>query len=279
MRTALVAALALAALAQDDPTRDLLDAAKAGDTGRVQAILQAGAKIDAAGRNGRTALMIAAQHGHADTVKALLAAGADPARRDESGNTAYSLTLFEPAGRGNHDPVLKLLPRPLKLRLSVITGWTAKEIVSSCFEQRTQVLQQIGLMKPDQMMLKELQAYVKSFGRGVAQLAAIDAKGVEPLSSEPAHGVDGVVTLEIEPGSACAGGSGDNLTFTVEMRVLRASDGKELETKRIGGGVKGLRSLKVENAAQRRPVYEKWLKEASEAIYWDAIQTLMRQTG
>ncbi len=277
LRTVWLLVLAAAvALTQDDATKDLLDAAKAGDTERVQAILQAGAKIDSAGKNGRTALMIAAQHGHADTVKALLTAGADAGRRDESGNTAYTLALFEPVGHANHDPVLKALPPPAKLRLSVITGWSAKEIVSSCFEQRPQIVQQLGLMKPDQMMLKELQAYVKSSGKGVAQLAAVDAKGVDPIPSEMAEGVDGIVTLEIEPGSACAGGSADNLTFSVEMRVLRASDGKELEAKRIGGGVKGLRTMRVENSAQRRPVYEKWLREQPETIYWDAVQTLMR---
>jgi hypothetical protein len=131
-------------------------------------------------------------------------------------------------------------------------------------------------MKPDEMMLRNLQAYSKAQGKGLAQLAAVDARGVESLKAEPSDRVDGIVTLEIEPGSACAGGTGDNLTFQVEMKVLRGSDGRPLLEKRIGGGVKGLRTLTVQNTAQYRPVYETWLREQPAAIYWDAVETLMR---
>jgi hypothetical protein len=276
MRLFTLALLATAVLAQDDLTHDLLDAAATGDTARVRANLEAGVKVDAAGKNGRTALMVAAQHGRVDTVKALLAAGANTDLRDESGLTAYGLALFESAGRGSRDPVLKLLPQPARLRLSAITGWSAQGLVSSCFQQRAQIVQQMGLMKPDEMMLRELQAYIRAQGKGLGQLVAVDARGVDPLKAEPGEGADGIIVLEIEPGSACAGGTGDNLTFQVEMKILRGRDGAPLLEKRIGGGLKGLRTLKVENAAQYRPVYETWLKEQPQAIYWDAVEILMK---
>ena len=285
MRIAILLMLAAAALAQqegqtgsgrEDITRDLWDAASAGDTARVRLDLEAGAQVDATGKNGRTALMLAAQHNHPETVKALLAAGANPAARDSSGFTAYSVTLFEPAGHGSHDAVLKLLPQPPRLRLSVITGWTTQNLVSSCFQQRTQIMQQIGLMKPDEMMLRELQSYIKSQGKGLAQMVAIDAKGIDPLKATPTDSADGIVLLQVEPGAACAGGAGDNLSLTMAMQVFRARDAKLLLEKRFGGGVKGLRTLKVDNPAQYKPVYETWLKEQPSVVYWEAVEILMR---
>lgn len=276
MRLCALALLATALSAQDDLTHDLLEAATAGDTARVRANLEAGVKADVTGKYARTPLMLAAQHGRVDTVKALLAAGANPQLRDESGLTAYGLALFEPAGHGSHDPVLKLLPQPARLRLSAITGWSAQGLVSSCFEQRAQLVQQMGLMKPDEMMLRQLQAYIKTQGKGLAQLVAVDARGTDPLKVEPTDRADAIIALGIDPGAACAGGTADNLAFQVEMRILRGSDGTLLLEKRIGGGLKGLRTLKVENAAQYRPVYETWLKEQSATIYWDAVETLMK---
>ena len=265
-----------AVYAQDDLTRDLLDAASAGDTSRLHADLQAGAKVDFAGKDGRTALMLAAQRGRTDAVKALLAAGANPAIRDASGYTAYGLAVFQPVGHGSRDGVFKLLTPPDRLRFSVIAGWSAQGLVSSCFERRTQVVQRFGLMRPDRMLLQELQAYVKSSGKGLAQIVAVDAVGVDQMKPTPTGSSDAILLLELEPGTACAGGSSDNLTFEIALRVLRGSDASLLLEKHIGGGFKGLKTMKAENAAQYRPMFENWLKEQPSAIYWDTVEILMK---
>lgn len=60
----------------------LLLAANDGQAPRVQALLAAGADIDARDLAGATALMLAAHGGHAAVVQALLAAGADIDARD-----------------------------------------------------------------------------------------------------------------------------------------------------------------------------------------------------
>src|SRR5580658_8295374 len=134
------------ALAGDD-SGGLLAAAAKGETRLVLTLIQAGANVEATDKNDRTPLMLAAQHGHADTVRALLAAGAKTDARDKSGFTAYGLALLDPAGHGSHEAALQLLPQPPKYRLAVVAGWSPARVVSSCFQRREQVIQQIGLMK------------------------------------------------------------------------------------------------------------------------------------
>lgn len=74
-------------------TNSLLDAARAGDTGAVLALLSGNCKVDRRGAGGETALMAAAQAGHAAVVEALLAAGASPRLRNADGHTALLLAV------------------------------------------------------------------------------------------------------------------------------------------------------------------------------------------
>src|SRR5580692_1300206 len=89
----LLSVLTLSSALAADQSGGLLAAAAKGETTLVQTLIQAGASLEAADKNGRTPLMLAAQHGHVDTVRALLAAGAKLDARDKSGLTAYSLAL------------------------------------------------------------------------------------------------------------------------------------------------------------------------------------------
>src|SRR5580658_5061490 len=263
------------ALAADD-SDGLLAAAAKGQTRLVLTLIKAGASVEATDKNDRTPLMLAAQHGHADTVRALLAAGAKADTRDKSGFTAYALALLDPAGHGSHEAVLQVLPKPERFRLSVVAGWSPSRLVSSCFERREQIIQQVGLMKPDESLLRELQAFAKSSGKGLAQLVRVDAKAVDPLHAAPTNDADAVVTLEIEPGAACAGGASDSLTFAIEVRVLRARDGLLLSQKSLGGGLKGMRAQMVDNAAQYKPVYEGWMNAQAGPIYWTVVEALLK---
>jgi hypothetical protein len=181
MRILLCLALAAPLLAAD-ATADLLAAAAKGDVTRIQYLLQHGADIESADKNGRTALMMAAQHGRAPAVSALLAAGAKPDVRDRSGLNAYAIALFEPAGRGGHDAALAELPKPPRFRLSAIAGWSPTRLVSSCFQQREQIVQRIGLLKPDESLLRGLQGFIKSSGKGLAELISVDAKTSSPCA-------------------------------------------------------------------------------------------------
>ena len=76
---------------------DLLVAAVKGDTATIRALVNAGANVNAKGKDGYTALMYAASWENADTVKALLDAGASVNAKIsgsyKNGYTALSLAM------------------------------------------------------------------------------------------------------------------------------------------------------------------------------------------
>jgi hypothetical protein len=259
-----------------DPSQGLLTAAAKGETTLVETLIQAGASVKAAGKNGRTPLMLAAQHGHVDTVRALLAAGADPDARDKTGLTAFGLALLSPIGHADHEGVLKLLPQHPHFTLAVVAGWSPARLVSSCFQRREQSIQQVGLMRPDESLIRELQAFAASSGKGLVQLVHADAIGVEPMQPQPVDDADAIVTFEIEPGAACSGGTADSLSFAIDLKVYRARDRLLLLQKTLGGGLKGMRAQTVDNASQYKPVYETWMKAQAGPAYWDIVEALMR---
>lgn len=76
-------------LAQDAATgsRELIEAAKNGDVGRVATLLTAGAAVGAKDAAGRTPLHLAAGGGHQATAQVLIEHGADINARDNAGNT------------------------------------------------------------------------------------------------------------------------------------------------------------------------------------------------
>lgn len=273
----LLALIMASALPAADLSADLLAAAAKGDIPRIQSLVSQGAGIESADKNGRTPLMLAAQHGHADAVKALIAAGAMVNARDRSGLNAYAIALLEPAGRGDHDEALSVLPKPPRFRLAAVAGWAASGLISSCFEPRNALVQRVGLLRPDESLLRELQAFIRSAGRGLAEMVSVDARNVQPLTApaESPAGADAALLLEFEPGSACTG-TADALTFDIDVQVLRAKDGAVLAHKPIGGGFKNIRATPINNTAQYKPVFEAWLKQQAGPVYWAAVEALLR---
>ena len=84
-------------------TRQLLDAAAAGDAAAVSAALDAGADIESRGAGGMTALVIATKENHVDAARVLIEAGADVNAQDDIQDSAY---LY--AGARGHDEILRL---------------------------------------------------------------------------------------------------------------------------------------------------------------------------
>ena len=153
-------------------------AAKKGDTDRVQALLKAGAELEAKDRDGRTALMLAAQYGRTDTVRLLLARGANAGARDRRGWNAYMLALLSPSGgiiHTVHDNVLKLLPPP-HFRLAVETRWArGTSFFSSCFMRAEDLARHMNGVRPEFLVLEAFRDYAFSSGRGLVELVQTPA--------------------------------------------------------------------------------------------------------
>eukprot|EP00808_Paulinella_micropora_P011049 g71531.t1 len=81
-----------------------------GHTATAQALLAAGAYIEAKDKNGDTALILAGLNGHTATAQALLAAGAYIEAKDKWGRTALDLARQE-----NKPETIKLLEEAAKM--------------------------------------------------------------------------------------------------------------------------------------------------------------------
>ena len=95
-------------------------ASSEGHKDMVQALLKAGANVDAANGSGETALMAAAMHGHKDIVETLLSAGVSVDVAAAFGLTALMLAVRE----GHKDVVEMLLAAGAKIDILVGSGTT-----------------------------------------------------------------------------------------------------------------------------------------------------------
>ena len=96
--------LLFAETAYGDNNTKLFEAAKAGNTAKVEQLLRKRTDVNAKHAYGRTALIAAARMGHTETVKVLIYAGADVNAKDKNGATA----LMDAAHR-SHTEIMELL--------------------------------------------------------------------------------------------------------------------------------------------------------------------------
>lgn len=73
----------------------LFDLARAGETERLRAYVEAGVPANLTNGTGDTLLMLAAYHGHAETVAMLVASGADPERLNDRGQSPLAGAVFK----------------------------------------------------------------------------------------------------------------------------------------------------------------------------------------
>jgi len=94
-----------------------------GDFGEVKSLVYRGADVDASGRNGATALMLASQAGELDVVKFLIDKGADVGAVDKDGMTVLMHASFPE----NHDVVRILVEKGADVDARSNEGKTALE--------------------------------------------------------------------------------------------------------------------------------------------------------
>ena len=265
-----------------DPAAPLREAASKGQAALVGALLAKGLPIDGADLSGRTALMLAAQQGRAEVVRLLMSKGANARARDNAGFTAWGLATFAPSGHRSHEAALKELPPPPRPRVEVNAGWTPVHLISSCFMSPGELRSGVGRNGFDRLILEQFQNVAAAPGRNQIEIvratargmnAVLQADGVAPVEGAEA---DAVVNIQVQPGAGCAAGK-DNLSLGLDVRVFRVRDRSLLLAKSVAaGGIKGLRTMQVDNPAQYPPVYLHWIKSEVEPVYHAVAEALYR---
>ena len=271
---------ALPILAGDAPMGGILEAAKKGRSGEIEALVAKGADLEIRDKEGRTPLLLAAQYGRTANVRVLLANGAKADARDAHHWNAYMLALLAPSGgvvHTTHNAVLKLLPQPKRFRLAITTNWSpGKTLFSSCFMRPEEMTQHMREIHPDGMVIEALRHYAATSGRDLITIVSADARGNSEISERPTPtDVDAVLSLQVEPGAACVQGV-DDLSMQIQATLNEPEDQTPRLEKTFSGGIKtGMRGQVATNPNQHGPIYQSWAKSQVGAVYWAVLTALL----
>ena len=200
-----------------DPMSDqkLIEAARAGDAEEVRALLEQGARVDAADSSGATALVAAAYGNHVEVARLLIEAGADVDAKDATEQSAYLIAtsevgddtelleltldagadvnakdsyngtgLIRAADRGHVQIVRRLLETDIDVDHVNRLGWTA-------------LLEAIILGGGDERHVETVRVLVD----GGVDVNLADGDGVSPLAHARAHGYDEMVAILTDAGA------------------------------------------------------------------------------
>lgn len=274
VRAGALLALVFAAVGAEDAGKDLLTAARIGNTEAVLALLKSAVNLEAKGKDGKTPLLWAAQQGHTEIVRLLLAKGANREARDKEGLTAYELALL--SSEGKHVEILNLLPRPPRVRIAVDAVWLPVNMLSSCFESRADLALSLRAISPDALTLGAFAEVARTAGRDAVEILRADSEGLKPEASATVDpDAAATVFLAVRPGVAC-GEQSDRLSLAIDVHVIRAGGGPPVFRKTFGGGLTGLHEQTAANPMQYRPFFEKWATVHASAIYWETLRALLR---
>jgi hypothetical protein len=252
-----IAAIAVAAYAADAGA-DLRDAARRGRTQQVEALLARGIPVDSADKDGRTPLMLAARSGRPDTVKLLLAKGADAGARDRQGWTAYGLAVME-----ERDSVIKLFPPQPPIAAELDAKLSPENLYNSCFLRPEQLHDQVAGTQPDAMVTAAVREYASLSGKGLVRF----------VDSAP----EVAVNLKVRPNVSCVQQrTVDNVSFAIDVKIVRTKDNSTLLEKTFGGGLKGLKTRYVSSPAQYSALFSEWAKAHASQIYWATVEAWLR---
>ena len=156
---------------------------------------------------------------------------------------------------------LKALPPVPPVRLAVSSELSLARVLSSCFMSKGELPAEIGRLHLDTAMREEFLAFGGASGKNLVEIVR------EPFDAQ--------ASFTILPSVNCSGAEGDDLSVEVNVRVFRA-DRQVLFEKTFGGGIKGLHTQLVSNAAQYGPILLSRLQPHAGPIYWAVVEALYR---
>jgi hypothetical protein len=270
---ALACFFAFSALAADQG-KELILAARLGETAKVAALAASPAAREFKDSKGRTPLMIAAMYGNPEAMKALLAKGARLDARDKEGLTAYGVALFYSSGKKKE--VMALLPKPAATAVRVDSAWLADNVSGSCFLSPKELGQMVAALHPDGMVLREFAEYLHTEGMGVVDLDSADANGLKTAAGTATSATQPAITLDVRPGVSCDRGA-DRLSLAIDVRVTVPGRPAPVFQKTFGGGLRGLGTQSVTTPTQYDAIFAKWAKAHADSIYWGVARALLAQ--
>jgi uncharacterized protein len=259
-RFAFILLLALTAAAADSGG-DLLVAAKKGMTERVRLLIGAKAPLESRDKDGRTPLMLAAEYGHADTVELLLDRGANPAQRDKEGFNAYALALL--SSTGGREKVLKLLPQPPHLRVTLEPELSTDNLYSSCLITPQQLSKLVTGLRIDSMVAEAIHDASVAPRAAPVELVTFDA--------------DAIVGLHIRPQVSCVvQDSSDHVNLEIDVKMTGKNASAPLLDKTFGGGLKGLHARRATGPAQYSALFAELARSNGAPVYWAVVGALLK---
>ena len=258
--------------------QQLLDAVKAGDLGRVKALLTEGVDVQARDENGRTALHMAAYRGHSEVADLLVAQGADVNATSDKGETPLHCSgvlrchpdiflqhgvgrPFEQEVKTRQAVAQRLLSHGAKVDTVAAYCWTPLDLAAYCGNRGVAELllaQGASVSAVDSEGNTPL--HVAVFGRTrVAELLLDESTADNP------HGCSAVMHCHAYPMDA-AGPAGDEIGSKKLLRIVAKSHGKELQLGLVCDPERGKKRQPLDDAAKgRREVAELLLTQGADA--------------
>ena len=154
-------------------------AAKVGNVGIFEKLVQVGADVKAADKAGRTPLLEASRAGSVATCKDLIEAGADASAQDEQGRTP----LLEASRAGNVEMCEDLIAARADVMAARYDG--ASPMAWAIFSHQSEIAARLIPKRMHSQDMSDLASYVQHVAQAFLQPANIDAwlrDGISPLA-------------------------------------------------------------------------------------------------
>ena len=160
--------------------------------------------------------------------------------------------------------MLKALPPHKPLRLMLKAGWSADDLVTSCFLLPSQLRDQVAALQQDVRAAAALRDFALAKGRSLVEIVPEDG--------------DATLQLTIHPGASCVQQqSMDTLTLLIDAKLTVDAGQPALFEKTYGSGLRAMTHVwKATSPAQYETAFEELNKAYTSQIFWAALEAWLK---